>query len=207
LRIKNYKKFVWEARVPKCGEICGIFTTDIIHFIEETVKWRLGRLSITEVEDIAEDMFKEFSIGTFDMICEKEVGVLNAETVARIISDEKYRERIRRLMKEEEIRGYPMTEKDIMKNMKVNPESFVNYLAVHNVWIMKDIFPEFKKMYSFKSFSNYVRKYRNMLGIKLYLLEDENIKTKPKKKEDMKSITIYRNKSDKKILKQKQVQV
>jgi hypothetical protein len=50
-------------------------------------------------------MFKEFSIGNFDMVCEKEVRILNAETVAKIIIDEKYRERIRRLMEEEEKRG------------------------------------------------------------------------------------------------------
>jgi hypothetical protein len=34
-----------------------------------------------------------------------------------------------------------------------------------------------------------------MLGIKLYLDEDENVKTEPKKKEDMKSITICRMKA------------
>jgi hypothetical protein len=44
--IKNSKKYEWKARVPKCGDICGIFVTNIVQFIEESVKWRLRRLSI-----------------------------------------------------------------------------------------------------------------------------------------------------------------
>jgi hypothetical protein len=41
---KKLEKFIkndWKARVPKCEEICGIFTTDIKKFIIDTIDCRL----------------------------------------------------------------------------------------------------------------------------------------------------------------------
>jgi hypothetical protein len=76
--------------------------TDINQLIIDSVDRRLHVLGRYDIEDIAQDIFKEFSIGTFEMIREREIGTLNAEIVKRIIINMKYRENIRKAMSDEE---------------------------------------------------------------------------------------------------------
>jgi hypothetical protein len=71
-----------------------------------------------DIEDLAEDIFKEFSIRTFEMFGERESGTLNAEIVKRIIIDKEYRENIRKAMSDEEKKGDLLTKKDMMKTQK-----------------------------------------------------------------------------------------
>jgi hypothetical protein len=72
-------KYEWEAQIPKCEDICGIFRMNIILFIEGCIRERVRPISRSEIEDIAEDMFKEFSLSIYSKIIEKEVGEVNAE--------------------------------------------------------------------------------------------------------------------------------
>jgi hypothetical protein len=43
--------------VPKCGKICGIFTTDIKKFIIYTVNCRLKRFVKWDVQEISEGVY------------------------------------------------------------------------------------------------------------------------------------------------------
>jgi hypothetical protein len=95
--------------------------------------------------------------------------------IVKIITEEVYREGLRKLMLEEETKGHLLTEADRIKNMNASPENFVNYLQKHNLWITKENYTEFSQMYIFKSFSSYIKKVRKTMGIKVYLPDDDKI--------------------------------
>jgi hypothetical protein len=61
-------------------------------------------------------MFHEFSVSTFEMIFEMEVG-----------------ENVRKLMMEEERKGHLMTEDEMRSQMNATPEPFVRYMMTHNL--------------------------------------------------------------------------
>jgi hypothetical protein len=46
-------KYELEARVPKCGEVCGVFAIDVSQFIKDWVKERIGKLTRWDLDDVA----------------------------------------------------------------------------------------------------------------------------------------------------------
>jgi hypothetical protein len=47
-KIKNYKRYTWEARIPNCREICEIFIVEIRQFIVDTIKYRLEKETVDD---------------------------------------------------------------------------------------------------------------------------------------------------------------
>jgi hypothetical protein len=94
-----------EANDPKFGDVCGIFKIIIDQFIEGGERERIRRMGRYDMEDAVEDMFKEFSVGTFEKIIEKEVEEINEETTIKLILDVDFRNNIWKLMIEEEKRN------------------------------------------------------------------------------------------------------
>jgi hypothetical protein len=110
-------------------------------------------------------------------------------------------------MADEEENDHLIAEKDMTRNMNASPEEFIEYIRKHNLWISKENFPNFQSMHRFKSFSNCARKCRNNLNVKIYLPEDNRIKTETTKKDDMKSIAICTNVNVNIEKKQEQIQI
>jgi hypothetical protein len=68
-KIDNYGEFIWEARVPRCSEICGIFILDVGKFIVNTVKsWVEREVGCYDRERVFNEIYKKFSVGTYEMI-------------------------------------------------------------------------------------------------------------------------------------------
>jgi hypothetical protein len=62
------------------------------------------------------------------------------------------------------IDGKVLSDVDRCICMNMSPEEFANYLKNHNIRITEEIFPEFKLMNRFNSFSKYIRIHREEMG-------------------------------------------
>jgi hypothetical protein len=114
-------------------------------------------------------IYEEFSVGKNEMIWKKEIEKIEKETIVKIITEEDYRENLRRLMEEEERKELLLIEEDRRKNMNASPEEFADYLLKHNLWITKENYAEFCLMPRFKGFSNHLLGIRKTLEVKVYL--------------------------------------
>jgi hypothetical protein len=47
-KLERNVKFEWEARVPKCKEICGGFIVNINTFIEDAIKKYISKSTLSE---------------------------------------------------------------------------------------------------------------------------------------------------------------
>jgi hypothetical protein len=95
--------------------------------------WTERKVYGYEKEKVFNGIYKEFSICTCEMIWKRELGRLNRKVIVKIITEENYRENLRKLLAEEEKKGHLLTEADRVKNMNASPEDFANYLLTHNL--------------------------------------------------------------------------
>jgi predicted CopG family antitoxin len=89
--------------------------------------------------------------------------------------------------------GRKLSEIDRRVNMNATPEEFTKYLMKHNISITEEIFEEFKSMNRFRSFSDYIRKHRQEMGLKVILPGDKKVKVYEIKNIISKPIEVVRN--------------
>jgi hypothetical protein len=135
----KYVKYEWEAIVPACGEIYGIFVMDMNQFNEGGIRKRAEEMTNWDREDLIEGMFQEFSVSTFEMILERKVGEKNVKSIVRLTLNTDFRKNIRKLMEDEEKRGHLKAEDEMNSQMNPTPEMFVHYMMAHNLWIAKEM--------------------------------------------------------------------
>jgi hypothetical protein len=97
-KLKDYKGDVWEARVPKCSDICGKFILDVDQFIVETVKQRINNTSCYTIDEPVLEVCKEFAEDTCNIVWKEQFGNYNEEAVIKFLTDEKCRTNLKKKM-------------------------------------------------------------------------------------------------------------
>jgi hypothetical protein len=128
-------------------------------------------------------------------------GKYSDEAMLEFLTDEKCRTKLKEKMADIERIGRNLSEVDRRVNMNATPEEFAKYLLKHNISIIEELFGEFKSMNRFRSFSDYIRKQLNEMGLKVFLPEDKRIKVCEVKSAVSKPIEIVkRNNNVEKII-------
>jgi hypothetical protein len=141
---------------------------DINQFIIGTIRQRIKDASCNEKDDLIIEACNEYSESTCGMVWKEVHGNFNDEAIFIFLTDEKCRTNLKEKMANVEKIGRNLSEIDWRVNMNATPEEFAKYLMKHNICITEEIFEEFKSMNRFRSFSDYIRKHRIEMGLKVF---------------------------------------
>jgi predicted CopG family antitoxin len=174
-RSRNFVRYEWEAKIPDCREPCGIMTTNINQFIQETIRKRIVDGGCYRRDELVIGMCNEFAESTNVMIWKEFYEEFDIESILEFFTSNERRSSIMNRMAAIEKAGRKLSEIDRRVNMNATPEEFANYLKKPNISITEDIFRELKSMNRFQSFSKYIKEHHDKMGLKVFLPGDKKV--------------------------------